>query len=204
MADYPVNLNIDYQEKSDRLTVLLRIFWIIPIFIVYALLVGNGHNSNDCDGVCFYGIGFLIVPTLLMILVRQKYPKWWFDWNVNLLKFGLRVSSYFLLLTDQYPSTDDEQGVHLEVSYPDVKKDLNQYYVLIKWLLAIPHVIVLAILDAVVVILTLFVWVLILLTEGYPKDIFNFVTGVMRWNVRVFCYALLMTTDEYPPFELNG
>lgn len=202
---YPVKLKIDYSDQSDRISVLLRVFLIIPILIIFIFVAGLSNSDHDDiqNDHWAYGGGFLFIPILLMIVFREKYPKWWFDWNVNLLKFALRFGSYALLLTDKYPSTDEDQGVHLEVLYPDVQKDLNRYMPLIKWLLAIPHLIILFVLITVVFVITLVVWILILFTGQYPKSIFDFVVGVLRWDVRVFCYAILLTTDEYPPFSLD-
>lgn len=202
---YPVKLNIDYSDRSDRVSVLLRIFLIIPILfiIIFIAGIGNSNTDNVQNDYWAYGGGFIFLPTLLMILFRQKYPQWWFDWNLNLLKFVLRFGSYALLLTDKYPSTDEDQGVHLEIAYPDVKKDLNPYLVLIKWFLAIPHFLIIFVLLSIVIVMTLVVWLLILFTGQYPKQLFDFVVGVLRWDVRAFCYAILLTTDEYPPFTLE-
>ena len=145
----------------------------------------------------------LIFPTLLLILFRQKYPRWWFDWNVALVKFQNRVGAYALLLRDEYPSTDEEQAVHVEIAYPDVPNDLNRWLPLIKWLLAIPHYIVLTFLTLGVVAVVTIAWFVIMITGNYPRGLFDFVVGVMRWGLRVAAYAFLLTTDQYPPFSLK-
>ena len=134
---------------------------------------------------------------------RQKYPGWWFDWNVALTAFGLRVMAYLALLRDEYPSTDEEQAVHLDIVYPDAKLELNRWLPLVKWLLALPHFIVLGLLAAAAVVCVILAWFAILFTGHYPRSLFDFVVGVFRWWVRVAAYAVLLTTDRYPPFRLG-
>ena len=204
---YPVSLSVDYPERDlNRLTTFFRIFTIIPIGIVIALLAGGGSGSGyDASGVSYEyaASGIVVLPLILMILFRQKYPRWWFDWNLQLLRFGARVETYFLLLNDEYPSTDEEQNVHLDITYPDVKQELNRWLPLVKWFLAIPHYIVLFFLSVAALVLTIFSWFAILFTKRYPKSIFDFIVGVMRWSLRVAAYALVMTTDRYPAFSLE-
>jgi len=205
MENYPANLNINYSDKSDRLTVFFRIFLAIPILIILGLLASEVYKSRagaeEYEHV--YSVGIVFLPTLLMILFRKKYPKWWFDWNLALTKFSVRVTSYVLLLRDEYPSTDEEQAVQIDIPYPDVEKELNRWMPLIKWFLVIPHVIILIFLFAIVILFTIFGWLIILLTGNYPKGMFDFVVGVMRWSLRVSAYAVLLTTDKYPPFSLS-
>jgi len=202
---YPLSLSIDYSERADRLTTFFRIFTVIPIFIILALLIGGNNETNSAEGckcIC-YGGGFVFFPTLLMILFRKKYPKWWFDWNVSLTKFSTRVFSYLLLLRHEYPSTDEEQAVHIEILYPDAKVELHRGMPLVKWFLAIPHLIILCFLYIAVAICTIISWFAILFTGNYPRGLFDFVVGVIRWSLRVIVYAFLLTTDRYPPFKLS-
>ena len=144
----------------------------------------------------------LFVAAVLMILFRRKYPRWWFDFLLQLERFAARVFSYILFLTDQYPSTDEEQSVHLDVDYPEARK-LKNGLPLIKWFIAIPHYVVLAVLAVVVVLITIVAWILILITGTYPRGMFEFVVGVLRWALRVRAYAFLLATDVYPPFSLK-
>jgi hypothetical protein len=137
-----------------------------------------------------------------MILFRKKYPLWWFDWNVNLYKFITRIDAYLLLLNDIYPSTDEEQYVHIDIRYPDVQTELKRGMPLVKWFLAIPHYIVLFFLGIAVIVVTIIAWFAILFTGNYPRSIFDFVEGVFRWSLRVTIYAFILTTDKYPPFSL--
>lgn len=202
---YPVSLNIDYPEKSDKLTTFFRIFTVIPILIILGLIMGGPYESNSAQGykhVC-YGGGFVFASTLLMILFREKYPKWWFNWNVSLAKLSTRIFSYLLLLTHEYPSTDEEQAVHIGIPYPDVKVELNRWMPLVKWFLAIPHVIILSFLYIAVTVCTVISWFTILFTGNYQRGLFDFVVGVIRWSLRVGAYAILLTTDRYPPFRLS-
>ncbi|HEX2923018.1 MAG TPA: DUF4389 domain-containing protein [Chloroflexota bacterium] len=195
---YPVNLTVDYPEQLDRLTTLFRLFTVIPIAILLWLVYGaRGYQAE------YVATGFLFLPTLLMLLFRQKYPRWWFDWNVALVGFSLRVSSYGALLRDEYPSTDDEQSVHLNIPYPNAETDLNRWLPLVKWLLAIPHYIVLVFLEIGVLVAIVVAWFAILITRRYPRALFDYVVGVFRWSIRVTAYAFLLTIDQYPPFTLS-
>jgi hypothetical protein len=208
---YPVQLSVDFPDRPlDRLTSALRIFTAIPILIVAAALAGNngsatwnyGNHSTTRGGAA--GVGLLAAAPFLMILFRQKYPRWWFDWNVNLLAFSNRVGAYCLLLTDVYPATDEEQSVHLDVPYPDVKTDLNRWLPLVKWLLAIPHYIVLLFLWIGVFFAAIAAWFAILFTGRLPRGLFDYIVGVGRWSNRVIAYTVILTTDEYPPFRLGA
>ena len=199
-APYPVQFSVDYPDRPlGRLSTFFRLILIIPIAVVLATLGGIVWGE---DGAIWVG-GTLFLPPLLLILFRQRYPRWWFDWNVALLKFGSRVSAYFLLLRDEYPSTEDEQAVRLEVAYPDAARDLNRWLPLIKWFLAIPHYVALVFLGVLALVLALVAWLAILFTGRYPAALFSIVVGVMRWSVRVEAYAFLLTTDRYPPFRLS-
>jgi hypothetical protein len=140
---------------------------------------------------------------MLMIVFRELYPRWWFDFARELTRFGGRIGAYFALLTDRYPSTVEEQSVHLEIDYPDVEQDLNRWLPLVKWLLAIPHFIVLVVLWLVAVVAVVIAWFAILFTGRYPRALFDFVVGVGRWGLRVAAYAILLVTDKYPPFTLK-
>ena len=202
---YPAKLSIDYPDRDlNRLTTFFRIFTIIPIAIILILLsAANSGGNDDGSGYRFATSGFVLLPILLMLLFRQKYPRWWFDWNVALTKFGTRVSAYFMLLRDEYPSTDEEQAVHIEISYPDAKTDLNRWLPLVKWFLAIPHVVVLFFLCVAAVVCAIIAWVAIIFTGRYPRGLFDFIVGVFRWGLRVTVYAFLLTTDRYPPFSLS-
>jgi hypothetical protein len=206
---YPASLNVDYPKKLDRLTTFFRAFWALPIAIVLSILSssGSGEFTNDAGKVFTADSGGiasgLFLATALMIVFRQRYPKWWFDFALEFNRFSARVGAYLFFLTDLYPSTVDEQSVHLDVKYPDVKKDLNRWMPLVKWLLAIPHYVILLFLYVAVFFASIAAWFAILFTGSYPKSLFDFVVGVGRWSLRVEAYAGLLVTDEYPPFSLK-
>ncbi len=205
-SSYPVQLSIDYPEARDRLSALVRIVLALPILVI-AALIGGAFTTNDpaVDEwlVPLTGGGALWLPILLMILFRKKYPRWWFDWNLELNRFTTRVSAYVMLLRDEYPSTDEKQAVSLDIEYPDVESELNRWLPIVKWLLAIPHYIVLAVLWIAVLAATIIAWLAILIVGHYPRAIFTFVEGTLRWSLRVVAYAFLLTTDRYPPFRLS-
>jgi hypothetical protein len=209
--EYPVRFSVDYPDRSlDRLTSAFRIFTVIPIAIVLGTVSGgNGwdwdwNNSSSTRTAAVGAGGLLFFGPLLLILFRQKYPRWWFDWNLELQRFGNRVVAYLALLDDRYPATDQHQSVHLDYPYPDVERDLNRWMPLVKWLLAIPHYIVLFFLDIGALVVVIVVWFAILFTGRYPRGLFDFVEGVIRWHNRVIAYALVLVTDRYPPFRLAG
>jgi hypothetical protein len=206
-AQYPVRLSIDYPDRElNRATTFFRLVTVIPILIVLASIGGGawGGWGKDADkAVWIGGAGLLFVPPLLMILFRQKYPRWWFDWNLNLFRFQTRVFAYLSLMDDRYPSSDEEQYVHLDIDYPDAQRDLNRWLPLVKWLLAIPHFIVLVLINVAAIVVVILAWFAILFTGRYPRGMFDFVEGVFRWESRVIGYAFILVTDRYPPFSLQ-
>jgi hypothetical protein len=201
---YPLTFRVDYPDRPlNRLTTFFRLLWLIPIGVI-ACLIGSGTISAEGWGYSWsWAIGgFLFVPLVLMLLFRKKYPRWWFDWNLNLTRFLMRVSVYSQLLRDEYPSTDEEQAVHLDFPYPDASQ-LSRGLPLVKWFLAIPHWIVLYFLWIGAAVCIIISWFAILFTARYPRSLFNFVVGVNRWGLRVDAYAILLITDRYPPFSLS-
>ncbi len=202
---YPVQFSVDYPERPlDRLTTAFRLIVVLPILVVLGVVSGSDWQytgNGTTRGIVTAG-GLLFGGPLLMILFRQKYPQWWFEWNLQLLRFSNRVGTYVALMDDRYPSTDEQQWVHLDIPYPDAQR-LNRWLPLVKWLLAIPHYIVLLFLDIGVFFAVVIAWFAILFTGAYPRGLFDFVAGVFRWHNRVIGYALILVTDEYPPFQLN-
>jgi hypothetical protein len=203
---YPATLAIDYPDRTlNRLTSFFRIIVAIPICIIIGLLSNTAFTAGAQSwrmGATAGGLLFL--PLILMILFRNKYPRWWFDWNLALSKFSFRVTSYMLLLRDEYPSTDDEQAVHLGLTYPGVQTQLNRGLPLIKWFLAIPHYVALFFLSIAACVVMIIAWFAILFTGRYPRGLFDFTQGVLRWTLRVSAYAFLLVTDKYPPFSLDA
>jgi Domain of unknown function (DUF4389) len=206
---YPLTYSVDYPERElNRLTTFFRLFTVIPIAIVLGVVSGGTYNfdwggPNDATTTFAAAGGILVLAPLLMILFRKKYPRWWFDWNRELVRFTNRVHVYVWLLTDQYPSTDEQQSVHLEIVYPNAESELARGMPLVKWLLAIPHYIILIFLFIAAVVSVIIAWFAILFTGRYPRSLFDFVVGVLRWGLRVEAYAFLLVTDRYPPFSLE-
>ncbi len=203
-SDYPVRFDVEYPDRElNRLTTFFRIFVAIPILIIVGLLTGGfgGYGDDYATYASFGGVVFL--PLVLMLLFRRKYPRWWFDWNLELTRFTTRVGVYMSLMRDEYPSTDEQQSVKLDIDYPDAENDLSQGLPLVKWLLAIPHYIALFFLGIAAFIVVVLSWFAIMFTGRYPRGMFDFVLGVHRWALRVEGYAFLLVTDKYPPFSLD-
>jgi Domain of unknown function (DUF4389) len=204
---YPVQFSVDYPDRPlNRLTTFFRVFVAIPILIVLGTVAGGTwqwSSNGNARAVVVGAGGVLFLGPLLMILFRRKYPRWWFDWNLELQRFSNRVTAYLALMDDRYPSTDDHQSVHLDYQYPDAARELNRWLPLVKWLLAIPHYIVLFFLQVAALFVAIVAWFAILFTGRYPRGLFQFVEGVIRWHNRVIAYALLLVTDQYPPFRLS-
>ena len=197
---YAARLTVDYPERLDRLTTLLPLVWILPIVVLLSIIDAAGEGAWTGGAL----LGGLWLATMIMLAVRVVYPRWWFDFAREFTRFGGRVCAYAALLTDRYPSTVDEQSVHLEIDYPNVERDLNRWLPLVKWFLAIPHYIVLFFLIIGAVVAIVIAWVAILITGRYPKPLFDYVVGVARWSLRVNAYAFLLVTDRYPQFSLRA
>lgn len=206
---YPATLEVDYPAKLDRFTTFFRAIWVIPSLVLLTILTASGGEGFSQEaskeltasgGSITFG---LFLATALMILIRQRYPRWWFDFALELNRFSSRIGAYFFLLTDRYPSTVDKQAVQLDIDYPNAEKDLNRWLPLIKWALALPHYVALLVLAIAAALATVIAWFAILFTGKYPKNLFDFVVGVGRWSVRVEAYAFMLTTDKYPPFSLK-
>jgi hypothetical protein len=207
-ATYPIQFRMDYPDRPlNRMTTAFRLFVAIPLLIVLGSLTGGAWEwpaGGTTKGAAAAVGGLLFFAPLLMIVFRQKYPRWWFDWNLELLRFSNRAGAYLALMDDRYPATDEQQAVHLDLPYPDVQRDLNRWLPLVKWFLAIPHYIVLFFLDIALLVGVIIAWFAILFTGRYPKGIFHFAEGVIRWHDRVLGYAVLLVTDRYPPFRLSA
>jgi hypothetical protein len=206
-APYPVQFSVEYPDRQlNRLTTAFRVIVAIPILIVAATVechTASYGGAEHGETIAIGAGGILILAPLLLIVFRQKYPRWWFDWNLELLRFSNRVGVYLALMDDRYPSTDEHQSVALDFPYPDVKEGLNRWLPLVKWLLAIPHYIVLAFLWLAALVVVIVAWFAILFTGRYPPGLFDFVAGVFRWTNRVVGYAFALVTDRYPPFSLS-
>jgi hypothetical protein len=202
---YPLTFSVDYPDRElNRLSTAFRIFAIIPILILAGTIEGGSlslgsHGGRYVGG----GIGVLAIPVALMIIFRAKYPRWWYDWNLQLTRFTNRITVYLALMDDSYPSTDEQQAVHLDFPHPDVERDLSRGLPIVKWLLAIPHYVVLLFLTIGAVFAAIFAWFAILFTGRYPRSLFDYIEGVLRWHNRVVAYAFLLITDRYPPFSLE-
>jgi hypothetical protein len=199
----PVQYSVDYPDRPlNRLTTFFRLFVAIPILIVIGLLQGSGYGYSGGRAWAVGGAALVVLPTLLMILFRQKYPRWWFDWNLELMRFSARVGVFLALMEDRYPSTDEHQSVHLDFPYPDARTELNRWLPLVKWLLAIPHYVALLFLYIAGFFVVIAAWFAILFTGRFPRGMFDFLVGIGRWTNRVIAYAHVLVTDRYPPFRL--
>ncbi len=205
-SGYPIWFAVDYPDRPlNRLTSFFRILVSIPIAIVLGTVSGQDTWQSSGGRALMAGAGgLLFFGPLLMILFRRKYPRWWFDWNLELQRFTNRVAIYLVLMDDRYPSTDEHQSVHLDYHYPDASTELHRLLPLVKWFLAIPHYIVLFFLDLGALVAVIIAWFAILFTGRYPRVLFDYLEGVIRWHNRVLGYALVLVTDRYPPFSLRA
>lgn len=205
-APYPVQFDVDYPDRPlNRVTTFFRGILAIPILVVLSAVSGALYGADPGNDVAFVlgSGGYLFAAPALMLVFRRKYPRWWFDWNLELLRFSSRVWVYLLLMDDRYPSTDEQQSVHLTYPYPDAPRELNRWLPLVKWLLALPHYVVLALLSVAAFLLWIAAWFAVVFTGRYPRGIFDFQVGVGRWCNRVWGYAFTLVTDRYPPFRLR-
>jgi hypothetical protein len=201
---YPLAFRVDYPDRPlNRLSSFFRFLWIIPVSVIAGLLTSGSITVHGVDYSWSWATGgILFLPALLTLLFRKKYPRWWFDWNLQLSRFLARVWTYSVLLRDEYPSLEEEQAVHLDFSYPDAKQ-LSRGLPLVKWFLAIPHYFVLLFLWIGALFCVIIAWFAILFTGKYPRGLFEYVVGVQRWSLRVSAYSILLITDQYPPFSLS-
>ena len=205
-ARYPVRFTVDYPDRLlDRTSTAFRLVLALPVLVLMTAVSGElwEWSTADGSGTIAGAGGLLFLGPLLMIVFRRKYPRWWFDWNLELQRFSNRVTAYLALLDDRYPSTTETQSVHLDYDYPDAANGLNRWLPLVKWFLAIPHYVVLVGLNLAAAVAVAMAWFAILVSGRYPRSLFDFVTGVFRWNNRVMGYAFTLVTDEYPPFRLS-
>jgi len=187
-APYPVTLEVDYPESLDRLTTFFRLPTAIPALIVLSLVTAGSQSLSGAIA--------------LMLLFRGRYPAPWFEWMRYMTEYQARAGAYIGLLTDEYPSTTDEQRVHLQIA-PPVEASLSRWLPLVKWLLALPHYIVAALLVIALLCTTILAWGVILIRGRYPRGLFDFAVGVNRWILRVTAYISILNTDRYPPFSLR-
>jgi len=202
---YPVQFDVDFPPKPlNRLTTAFRFIVALPVVVLFTMLSGEAFRDGDhsAGNTIVIGGAAVFIPLVLMLVIRQKYPRWWFDWNLNLLRFSNRVTAYLALLDDRYPSTDEDQSVHLDFAYPDARQ-MNRWLPLVKWILAIPHYLVLLFLGLGAIGAIVIAWFAILFTGTYPRSLFDYVVGVLRWTNRVNAYAFTLVTDQYPPFSLG-
>mmetsp|Transcript_12298 Transcript_12298/g.29571 ORF Transcript_12298/g.29571 Transcript_12298/m.29571 type:complete len:269 (-) Transcript_12298:213-1019(-) len=189
-SSYPARLEVDYREDDvSRIEVLLRIFKIIPV-LLFSAFVGST----------------LYLSTLIMVMFQLKYPRWWFDFRLEYKRYSTRIGTFVALMTDKYPSTTDEQIVHLDIDYPgqDVSQSMNRWGPLYKIILSVPHFFICFALKIGYLLALVVVWIYLLVAGGkYPKFIFDYIVSYWRWSLRYDAYTFLLVTDEYPPFSMK-
>ena len=184
--------------ERNRLTAFFRIILVVPALVFLASFSPTSAFSEDSLGIY---AGLLALPAALAIVIRQVYPSYVLAFNEALLSLQTRVDAYLLLLTDEYPSIEENDVV--SVTFPEVDaKQLNRWLPLIKWLLALPLYIVGVVYVIYAALLTVIAWFSVLFTGNYPEFCAEGVVGTIAYWNRVAGYALLMVTDEYPTFSL--
>ena len=189
-----IHVDLDNRDKN---TALFRVFLAVPVLI---FLSSFSEFADNLPGVIG---GFLILPVVLSLLFRNVYPSYVLAFNKALLELSNRINAYLLLLTDEYPSIEANQKVRL--IYPEIEggKKLSPWMPLIKWFLAIPLFLLGVIYAIYALALTLVAWVTVISMGHYPEDKAEEVIKVIAYWNRLYGYALLLVTDEYPSFSLN-
>ena len=189
-----IHVDLDNRDKN---TALFRVFLAVPVLIFL------GSFSEFADNLPGVIGGFLILPVVLSLLVRNVYPSYVLAFNKALLELSNRINAYLLLLTDEYPSIEANQKVRL--IYPEIEggKKLSPWMPLVKWFLAIPLFLLGLIYAIYALALTLVAWVTVISKGHYPEDKAEEVIKIIAYWNRLYGYALLLVTDEYPSFSLN-
>ena len=186
-APYPVIFEAAYPERLSRWKTLLRIFLAIPVLIFWEVVSS--------------ALGAVVVASWLAIIVRGRIPRWLFDFLVALHRWQSRALGYVLLLAEVYPPFEGDYPIDFDVRYPE---RLSRWKVLVwKVITAIPHFIIVGILGMTVAFVTVVAWFYACIAGRYPRGLFDYVAGVIRWGARVNAYVLSLT-DEYPPFDLSA
>ena len=185
-------------ENRDRKSVLLRIFLVVPMAIFISAFTAW---SGSTEASTFLS-GLLFLPVLLALVFRGIYPSYVLDFNRSLLALSTRVTAYILLLNDKYPSIEESEDV--KITFPDVEggAKLNRYLPLVKWLLAVPLYLVGLVYTIYGIAVLIFTWFTILFTGKMPAFSGEVLLGVTKYWNRVYGYAFLLVTDEYPSFSL--
>jgi len=186
-SSYPVRYDVEYPENLSRWLIFVKWLLALPHYVVIYLL-----------GIAWELVTFI---AFFAILFTKKYPEGMFKFSVGVRRWQANVTAYIGLLRDEYPPFSLDPGkyaVTYEVDYPE---ELSRWLIFVKWLLAIPHIIVLALLAVVMLVVGIVAWFAILFTGRFPRSLFDFAVGVQRWSERVNCYISLFT-DAYPPFSM--
>jgi hypothetical protein len=189
-----IHVDLDNRDKN---TALFRVFLAFPVLI---FLSSFSEFADNLPGVIG---GFLVLPVVLSLLFRNVYPSYVLAFNKALLELSNRINAYLLLLTDEYPSIEANQKVRL--IYPEIEggKKLTPWMPLVKWFLAIPLFLLGVIYAIYALALTLVAWITVISKGYYPEEKAEEVIKVIAYWNRLYGYALLLVTDEYPSFSLN-
>jgi len=185
---YPVTFNVEYPERLSRWLIFVKWLLAIPHFLIL--------------GVFGYLVQLTTFISWFAILFTARYPRSLFGLAVMYFRWNARVTAYVALLRDEYPpfgGSSPEYPVRFDVEYPE---KLSRLLIFVKWLLAIPHILILGLLGILGIVVYVIGWFAILFTGRFPRSLFDFLVGIGRWSLRVNAYYWLMR-DEYPPFSLS-
>lgn len=188
-AGFPFSLDVDPPQAQNRLAVLLRVIFAIPAFIFAAII----------------GIVMMVVTVIawFAILITGKYPSGMMPFATNGLRVLSRTLGYYLLLTDKYPPFSLEAADYpIRLTGEGTVDGRNRLTTFFRYIMAIPHLIIVTVLGYVAYIVAFIAWVAALVTGSVPTGLHNFIAGYLRWYTRMYAYVLLLT-DEYPPFAMN-
>jgi hypothetical protein len=189
-ADYPARFDVEYPERLSRWKIFVKWLFAIPHFIIVYLLQIVG--------------ALMVFVAFFSILFTKRWPLMMFEFMVQIQRWTENVTVYALTLQrDEYPPFSGEAGEYAVLFEIDNDESLSRWKIFVKWLLVIPHLIVLAFLAIAASVAVFIGFFAILFTARFPRGLFDFVVGVLRWTIRVNAYAGWLMTDRYPPFSLK-
>jgi hypothetical protein len=183
---YPVRVDVEYADRLSRLLIFVKWLLAFPHYIALFFLA--------------IGAYVVLIISWFATIITGSYPVGMFNYMVGVLRWGVRVSAYVLLMTDRYPpfSLEDDPSypVRVEIDYPE---RIARWRPLLNWLLVIPVALVAAVIGIIAYICVFIAWFAILITGRMPQGMFDPILYWFRWSTRTAAFEYWMT-EQYPPF----